>query len=31
MTLIGVDRPGLVRSVAELVVQHGGNWLESRM
>ena len=31
MTVIGRDRLGLVESVAELVVAHGGNWLESRM
>ncbi len=31
MTVIGTDRPGLVDSVASLVTQHGGNWLESRM
>ncbi|MBI5384629.1 MAG: glycine cleavage system protein R [Verrucomicrobia bacterium] len=31
MTVIGKDRPGLVESVASLVSQHGGNWLESRM
>jgi glycine cleavage system regulatory protein len=31
MTLLGQDRPGLVRSVAALVTEHGGNWLESRM
>ncbi len=31
MTIIGQDRPGLVESVADLVAQHGGNWLESRM
>lgn len=31
MTVIGQDRPGLVESVASLVAQHGGNWLESRM
>lgn len=31
MTVIGQDRPGLVESVASLVVEHGGNWLESRM
>src|SRR5438045_5780778 len=31
MTVIGQDRPGLVESVADLVAQHGGNWLESRM
>lgn len=31
MTVIGADRPGLVESVASLVAQHGGNWLESRM
>lgn len=31
MTIIGQDRPGLVESVAGLVTEHGGNWLESRM
>jgi glycine cleavage system regulatory protein len=31
MTIIGPDRPGLVESVASLVAEHGGNWLESRM
>lgn len=31
MTLIGPDRPGLMESVAALLVRHGGNWLESRM
>jgi len=31
MTLIGEDRPGLVESVAGLVAEHSGNWLESRM
>jgi glycine cleavage system regulatory protein len=31
MTVIGEDRPGLVDSIASLVVEHGGNWLESRM
>jgi len=31
MTIIGPDRPGLVESIATLVAQHGGNWLESRM
>ena len=31
MTVIGEDRPGLVDSVAGLVAEHGGNWLESRM
>ncbi|MBC8096033.1 MAG: glycine cleavage system protein R [Akkermansiaceae bacterium] len=31
MTVIGQDRPGLVESVASLVAEHGGNWLESRM
>jgi len=31
MTVIGPDRPGLVESVASLVRQHKGNWLESRM
>ena len=31
MTIIGQDRPGLVESVASLVAEHKGNWLESRM
>ena len=31
MTVIGPDKPGLVDSVASLVADHGGNWLESRM
>jgi glycine cleavage system regulatory protein len=31
MTVIGSDRPGLVRKVAACVADHGGNWLESRM
>jgi glycine cleavage system regulatory protein len=30
MTIIGKDRPGLVESVAETIVKHKGNWLESR-
>lgn len=31
MTVIGHDRPGLVESVARIVADHGGNWMESRM
>jgi len=31
MTVIGPDRPGLVDTVAALVAEHEGNWLESRM
>lgn len=31
MTVIGQDRPGLVDTVAGLVAEHDGNWLESRM
>lgn len=31
MTVIGKDRTGLVESIARLVTDHGGNWLESRM
>lgn len=31
MTVLGNDRPGLVRSLADIVAEHGGNWLESRM
>ncbi|MCF7733616.1 MAG: hypothetical protein K9N23_18145 [Akkermansiaceae bacterium] len=31
MSVIGEDRPGLMRAVSGLVADHGGNWLESRM
>lgn len=31
LTVIGVDRPGLVESLSKVVADHGGNWLESRM
>jgi len=31
MTVIGPDRPGLVELVTANIVDHGGNWLESRM
>ena len=31
MTVIGPDRPGLVESIASIVTEQGGNWLESRM
>lgn len=31
LTIVGADRPGLVEAVSEVVVRHGGNWLESRM
>ena len=31
MALIGKDRPGLVKSLAAVVEEHGGNWQESRM
>jgi len=31
MTVIGADRPGLVKLLATCVADHGGNWLESRM
>lgn len=31
MTVIGRDRTGLVESIARIVAEHGGNWLESRM
>ena len=31
ITLVGTDRTGLVESVARVVVEHDGNWLESRM
>ncbi len=31
MTVIGADRQGLVRSLADVVKEYGGSWLESRM
>ena len=31
LTLIGKDQPGLVESLALIVAQHHGNWLESNM
>ncbi|MBT9560822.1 MAG: glycine cleavage system protein R [Myxococcales bacterium] len=31
VTLIGMDRPGLVALVARVVADHQGNWVESRM
>ncbi|MEJ7591519.1 MAG: ACT domain-containing protein [Planctomycetaceae bacterium] len=31
ITLVGPDRPGLVGRVSDVVRQHSGNWLESRM
>jgi glycine cleavage system regulatory protein len=31
ITLVGADRTGLVESVARVVTEHDGNWLESRM
>lgn len=31
LTLIGRDRPGLVRALSERIAVVGGNWLESRM
>lgn len=29
--VLGPDRPGLVQRLAEIVAEHQGNWLESRM
>lgn len=31
LTVIGPDRPGLVRELSEAVAARGGSWLESRM
>lgn len=31
LTVIGPDKPGLVRALAKTVADHGGSWLESRM
>ncbi len=31
VTVIGPDRPGLVESIATVVAEHSGNWVESRL
>lgn len=31
LTVVGDDRSGLVRALADLVEEHGGNWEESRL
>ena len=31
LTLIGLDRPGLVEALSRAIAGHGANWLESRM
>ena len=31
LSFLGADRPGLIESVAARVIEHGGNWNESRM
>jgi glycine cleavage system regulatory protein len=31
LTVVGPDRPGLVRALSETVAARGGSWLESRM
>jgi glycine cleavage system regulatory protein len=31
LTVLGQDHPGLVDSLAGVITEHGGNWVESRM
>ena len=31
ITLIGDDRPGIVESISKMIVEHDGEWVESRM
>ncbi|UCF38007.1 MAG: glycine cleavage system protein R [Acidobacteriota bacterium] len=31
LVLLGEDRPGLVRKVSSLIVERGGNWMESHL
>jgi glycine cleavage system regulatory protein len=31
LNLIGPDRPGIVEQVAQVIADHAGNWLESRL
>ncbi|MGY0398632.1 MAG: glycine cleavage system protein R [Ostreibacterium sp.] len=30
-TVIAQDKPGIVTTIADMISQHGGNWLDSRM
>jgi len=31
ITFVGDDRPGIVESISEIIVQHEGEWVESRL
>jgi len=31
ITLIGDDRPGIVEAISKIIVEHNGEWVESRM
>jgi glycine cleavage system regulatory protein len=31
VTVLGVDHPGLIDSLASVIADHGGNWVESRL
>jgi glycine cleavage system regulatory protein len=31
LTIVGPDRPGIVRLLSDRIGEHGGNWLQSRM
>jgi glycine cleavage system regulatory protein len=31
LTILGLDRPGLVEAVSQTIADHGGSWQESRM
>jgi len=31
LTILGLDRPGLVEAVSQTIAKHGGSWQESRM
>jgi glycine cleavage system regulatory protein len=31
MTILGKDRPGLVSNISKVIVEHGGNWLDSHL
>jgi len=31
LTILGLDRPGLVEAVSQTIADHGGSWRESRM
>ena len=31
VTILAEDRPGIVEQIAQTIIAHGGNWMESSM